>query len=254
MIGAVVSGLKGRELEFSQRLGQDPAWQEAAPSYEQVFGVLASAVFTEASAERVNRLLSWTAATGRAGWQRIAVLGSVSKPVRLSSQVSVPRELSDSADERIRSLAGQLSRRLVQAEKAGAVGARLTPAELTAANRGEKAYIVYCAQCHQTDGRGMPDTALPLAGSKWVLGSAELTAKIVLRGKQGKGALMPPWGGVLDDSAISAIVTYVRHHWGNNASAVSPEMVRKARSETQSMCGFWTEELLAQEAAKLGAM
>ncbi|MBI4624112.1 MAG: HEAT repeat domain-containing protein [Verrucomicrobia bacterium] len=253
VIGAVASGLKGRELEFLQRLGQDRAWQEAAPSYEQVFGVLASAVFTEASAERVNRLLSWTAATGRAGWQRIAVLGSVSKPVRLSSQVSVPRELSDSADERIRSLASQLSRRLVVAEKAGAAGARLTPTELTAANRGEKAYIVYCAQCHQADGRGMPDTALPLAGSKWVLGPGELTAKIVLQGKQSKAALMPPWGGVLDDAAISAIVTYVRHHWGNNASAVSPEMVRKARSETQTMSGFWTEELLAQEAAQADA-
>lgn len=252
LIGAVVSGLKGRELEFLQRFGSDHAGQKAArPSFDEVFGVLASAVFTEAAPDRVNQLLHWAAAAGRAGWQQRAVLGSVTKPVRFSREVSVPRELSESADEQVRSLAGQLSRRLVVARPAGTKGTKLTPAELTAANRGEKAYIVYCAQCHQADGRGLAGTALPLAGSKWVLGPGELTAKIVLRGKQSPGSLMPPWGGVLEDSAIASIVTYVRHQWGNNATAVSPEMVRKTRAETQSMAGFWTEELLAQEAVQL---
>lgn len=252
LIGAVVSGLKGRELEFLQRLGQDSTGREVTPAQEEVFRVLAAAIFTEGSAERIDRLLTWTAGAGRTGWQQVAVLGSVGKPVRLSRPVSIPRELSAATDDHVRTLAGQLSRRLVVAEKSGAARGNLTSAELTAANRGEKAYIVYCAQCHQADGRGMPDTALPLAGSKWVLGPGELTAKIVLRGKQGKSALMPPWGGVLDDPVIASIVTYVRHHWGNNASAVTPDMVRKARRETQTMSGFWTEELLTREATQSG--
>lgn len=252
IIDAVVSGLPGRELEFLQRLGGKNAAAEAPPSHEEVFQTLAAAIFSEGSAERVTRLLQWTAEAGRTGWQQQAVLGSVTKPVRLSAKVEIPREFARAADQRVLAQAEQLGKRFLWPGKEGSARGELTTAEKGLLRIGERAYTVNCAPCHLADGRGLPDTAAPLAGSKWVLGPDALAARIVLLGKQGKVALMPPWGNVLDDRQIAAILTYVRRQWGNHAPSVLPETVRKVRSEIRTKSGFWTDESLTEEAARLG--
>jgi mono/diheme cytochrome c family protein len=252
LVNAVISSLPGRELEFLRAIGENKEWAASAPAHGPVFKALAAAVFGEGAAARVDQLLRWTAAPARVGWQQQAILASVTKPVRLSAQVEIPRELAQSSDQSVVAQTEQLRRRFIWPGKAGTGTGELTNLEKGLIKAGQKAYLMNCAPCHQADGRGLADTALPLAGSKWVLGSESLLTRIVLLGKQDKIALMPPWGNVLDDRQLASILTYIRHEWGNHAPAVFPETVRKVRSETRAVAGFWTEETLANEAERLG--
>jgi mono/diheme cytochrome c family protein len=48
----------------------------------------------------------------------------------------------------------------------------------------------------------------------------------------------------LDDATISAILTYVRRSWGNEASPVSPDTVKQIRSVVASRDQPWSSEEL----------
>jgi mono/diheme cytochrome c family protein len=139
-----------------------------------------------------------------------------------------------------------------------------TPAPTTAAPatpvatntlNGQTEFAV-CAACHGQNGEGMPGVYPPLAGSEWVTGDPKVAIAIVLRGLQGpitvKGQsynnVMVPWSA-LSDAQISAILTYARSSWGNNASAVSIDEVAAVRAATASRTTSWTVEEL--KAAKL---
>ena len=83
-------------------------------------------------------------------------------------------------------------------------------------------------------GLGFP----PLANSKWVPGNEERLIKIVLKGMMGPMEVngkkypgqvpMTPFGGMLKDEEVAAVLTYVRNSFGNNASAIMPEKVKKS--------------------------
>jgi len=114
----------------------------------------------------------------------------------------------------------------------------------------------YCSTCHQSDGGGLSASQFPpLRGTPWVTGSPERMIKIVLNGLMGPITIanktypgqvpMTPYRGMLDDTEVAAVITYVRNSFGNQASAITPEMVAKVRAETEAKTGFWTaEELL----------
>ncbi len=96
-----------------------------------------------------------------------------------------------------------------------------------------------CMACHQKDGRGVPGTYPPLAGSEIVLGPPEVAAAIVLAGLEGPvevagqrfDNVMPSWAR-LGDAEIAAVLTYVRGSWGNDAPPVTPELVARVRAAT----------------------
>ncbi|MFC3880312.1 PVC-type heme-binding CxxCH protein [Algoriphagus namhaensis] len=114
----------------------------------------------------------------------------------------------------------------------------------------------FCSTCHQSDGGGLSASQFPpLRGTPWVTGSAERMIKIVLNGLIGPITVgdktypgqvpMTPYKGMLDDTEVAAVVTYVRNSFGNEASAVTPELVKQVRAETANKEGFWTaKELL----------
>lgn len=114
----------------------------------------------------------------------------------------------------------------------------------------------YCETCHQPDGAGLFASGFPpLADTKWVLGSEDRLIKITLNGLMGpievKGKPYPgqvpmtPYGGMLNDEEIAAVLTYVRNSFGNKASVISPETVARVRAETKDKKGFYSpEELL----------
>lgn len=87
----------------------------------------------------------------------------------------------------------------------------------------------------------MENIAPSLVGSKWVLGRAGLTARIVLNGKEGE-RLMPPVQ--LTDGEIAAVLTYIRRAWGHTASPVPPALVTEARGASTGRERPWTEEEL----------
>jgi mono/diheme cytochrome c family protein/glucose/arabinose dehydrogenase len=114
----------------------------------------------------------------------------------------------------------------------------------------------YCNTCHQPDGAGLsPSGFPPLAGTPWVTGSEERLIKLTLNGLQGPievlgqkyGGQVPmtPFGGMLADAEIAAVLTYVRNSFGNKASVISADQVKKVRDATKEKRGFYSpDELL----------
>ena len=113
----------------------------------------------------------------------------------------------------------------------------------TDSDGGRTDFLTYCAPCHQTDGSGMDRLGKPLRGSKWALGDEEALIRIVLHGLRGE-LLMPPMG-TLDDRRLAAILTYVRHAWGHDAGAITPEAVARTREGTRERRTPWTPNELS---------
>jgi mono/diheme cytochrome c family protein/lysophospholipase L1-like esterase len=116
----------------------------------------------------------------------------------------------------------------------------------------------HCITCHQEHGKGMPKVYPPLVNSPWVTGDEERLIKLTLHGLWGKIEVngetydpstgtppMTAFGSLLDDNEVAAVLTYVRNTWGNTASAVKPDTVKKVRDANSSRTIFWKpEELL----------
>lgn len=122
---------------------------------------------------------------------------------------------------------------------------------------GKKVFTQTCQVCHQANGQGVPGQFPPLAGSEWVVAQEgwhgdNHIVKIVLNGlggvvtvegKQYNNA-MAPWGKVLKDEQIAAVLTYVRNEWGNKAPPITTEFVAKIREETKDRVDPWTQKEL----------
>ncbi|RIV18722.1 dehydrogenase [Fibrisoma montanum] len=116
----------------------------------------------------------------------------------------------------------------------------------------------YCITCHQPDGKGLAASGFPpLSGTKWVLGDEERLIKIVLKGLMGpievNGKTYPgqvpmtPYGGLMNDREVAAVLTYVRNAFGNQAAPVYPDKVKKVRATIESKKDFYTPEQLLKE-------
>jgi mono/diheme cytochrome c family protein len=152
---------------------------------------------------------------------------------------------------------------------AGSGGAAAAPDPMVI---GKRLFTQNCAVCHQQTGLGVAGQFPPLAGSEWVLSQDwhgdNHIVKIVLHGFQGpvtvKGAqfnnVMAPWGKVLKDEQIAAILTYVRNEWGNKAPPITKDFVSKIREQTKDRTEPWTQKelqaigkVLVEEAAAVPA-
>jgi len=110
-----------------------------------------------------------------------------------------------------------------------------------------------CAQCHQADGRGFEGKAPSLRDSPIALGPDVRLIRLILNGARGEWHvegwspnLEMPTLAVLDDQQIADALTYARHAWDHEASAVEAETVAKVRAEVGARQSAWTEpELLA---------
>jgi mono/diheme cytochrome c family protein len=58
---------------------------------------------------------------------------------------------------------------------------------------------------------------------------------------------MTPFGGMLDDAEVAAVLTYVRNHFGNQAPAVQPAQVTAVRAATADRKSFYIAEELLKE-------
>jgi len=109
-----------------------------------------------------------------------------------------------------------------------------------AAAQGKKVYESVCGICHGTDGLGKPGQAPPLASSDMVNGAginrlihiplAGLNGPIQVSGKDWNLA-MAPMGAALPDDSLAAVLTYIRSSWGNRASPVTGDDVKKVRAQ-----------------------
>jgi mono/diheme cytochrome c family protein/glucose/arabinose dehydrogenase len=153
-----------------------------------------------------------------------------------------------------------LNGKSVEEKKEEAVSTHLKGPERDLFVKGKAIYAKegFCITCHQPDGTGLSASGFPpLAGTKWVTGNDERLIKLVLNGLHGPitvlgkeyGGQVPmtPFGGMLKDEEVAAVLTYVRNSFGNKASAISPGKVKEVRTATKDKTGFYSPaELLKQ--------
>lgn len=106
---------------------------------------------------------------------------------------------------------------------------------------GSKVYAVYCAACHQRNGRGDSQRFPPLAESEWVLGDKTRLIEVLLKGLEGpievKGQSynnVMPQHDFLKDEDIAEVLTFVRQSFGNSASAISVDEVKTVRKSIKA--------------------
>src|SRR5690606_27957337 len=120
-------------------------------------------------------------------------------------------------------------------KKAETETAAAAPSGEVALPDGAALFQANCAVCHQPDGKGLPGAVPPLAGSPIVTNQdPEIMIRIILEGYDARAeyATMQPFANVLTDEEIAAIVNFERSHWGNHASTVSSDDVKKLRDAT----------------------
>jgi mono/diheme cytochrome c family protein len=87
---------------------------------------------------------------------------------------------------------------------------------------GQRIYVEYCAECHQTDGTGWSTLYPRLAGNPIV--TLHDPEPIVVTVKYGRGSMMS-FSDKLTSQEIAAVLTYIRNSWGNTAVPVSRRQV-----------------------------
>lgn len=104
---------------------------------------------------------------------------------------------------------------------------------------GSALYQDNCAACHRSDGMGYRRTYPALAHNA-ALQDDDPSSLIfvILNGSKAPvtqkavtGMTMPDYGWRLSDKQVAELSSFVRASWGNHASAVTPEQVRKVREK-----------------------
>jgi cytochrome c oxidase subunit II len=90
---------------------------------------------------------------------------------------------------------------------------------------GKREYERNCAMCHQQNGEGLAYTYPALKRSRVVTAPPEETILYVLRGVP--NAAMQPFGQILNDYDLAAVISYIRMSWGNE-EIISQENLKQA--------------------------
>lgn len=88
---------------------------------------------------------------------------------------------------------------------------------------GKMQYEKNCAMCHQNTGLGLAPTFPPLKDSKLLTGPAGPAISVVLNGVP--GTAMQAFGDQLDNKTLAAVMTYIRHAWGNEKKVEKQSVV-----------------------------
>lgn len=92
---------------------------------------------------------------------------------------------------------------------------------------GEELYNNVCRGCHMTDAGGAIGAgSYPSLAANPNLMASAYPVTMVVRGRRG----MPPFGDMMNDDQVAAVVNYLRTHFGNSYSdVVTAQDVRDAR-------------------------
>jgi nitrite reductase (NO-forming) len=103
--------------------------------------------------------------------------------------------------------------------------------------RGKKVFLSSCFACHLANGEGMAGVFPPLAGSDYLKADKDRAIRIPVKGLSGPitvngktyNNVMPPQP--FDDEQLADVLTYVLNSWGNDFGTVTPNDVKRARSQ-----------------------
>ena len=269
---AVLSSLQDREFAFLQGLWQKPYWQTREPAKEIFVEMLTTAIVHKRNPAELTALLTkLDTQKGTLGWAEKAVLTGMSmggstgklKPVELASAPRILTSASGTIEaSRLTGLTSLFNwpGRTAPGQDAGQTSlTKTTPlseADQKLFASGRQLYLSTCSGCHGTDGAGMSRFAPPLIGSDWVLGDGKRLALILLHGMEGPvdvagkvynaPDILPimPAHSTMDDASITAILTYIRNEWGNQAGPVGKRVVGMTRITSQGRVIPWTAKEL----------
>lgn len=94
---------------------------------------------------------------------------------------------------------------------------------------GKAQYEKSCAMCHQNDGLGITPNFPPLKKSRVVTGPLDANIAFVMGGVP--GTAMQAFGEQLNNREMAAVVTYIRHAWGNEKSVIKHKYVTVAQPQ-----------------------
>jgi len=97
---------------------------------------------------------------------------------------------------------------------------------------GKSLYVQNCAACHQPSGEGLAGAFPSLKNSTIVTDeNYDFMVRIIIQGYDARDeyGVMPGLGEQLNDAEIAAIVNYERNSWGNEASRITKDDVKRIR-------------------------
>lgn len=259
---ALVSGLRGRELEFLRVLLGRADFGEPAGGRRDLLALLASCIVREGVTERILGLLEELSGLG-VDWRAEAIgAGMLAARPRRPDGAPGRIPLTRAPEERASASAGPHPIVMQVLEVLNWPGREVDPAEIVAPlssedqgrfEQGARLYGTLCASCHQPSGLGEPGKAPSLRGARFVLGSEERLTRILLHGIEGpleiEGTIwsqeMP--APIASDAELAALMTYLRREWGHGATPVREELVRALREASRERARPWTVEELGNE-------
>ena len=266
---AVLSSLKDQEFSFLKSLLQNPDWQAHNQDKEIFMEMLTTAVVRKGNSSELAALLAdLNTNKGTPRWQDKTILTALSiqannpkvKPIKLAKAPQIlAQKMPGVEGKRLAALNALFEWPGHKAVKAMAQKTNpLSEEDRKVFALGRQHYLTTCAGCHGTDGAGMNRFAPPLIGSEWVLGDEKRLSLIVLHGMEGPvdvagkvydaPEILPvmPAHSTMDDGALTAILTYIRNEWGNNAGAINRRTVGTTRHTSQGRVVPWTAGELNQ--------
>jgi mono/diheme cytochrome c family protein len=106
-------------------------------------------------------------------------------------------------------------------------GAHFSPFFRFTEQSGEQLFANVCQGCHMSDGKGAMGAGIyPSLAANKNLEASGYPVTVVVRGQRA----MPPFGFMMSDDQVAAVVNYLRTHFGNDyKDSVSPEDVKSVR-------------------------
>jgi mono/diheme cytochrome c family protein/glucose/arabinose dehydrogenase len=272
---AVLSSLQDREFAFMQHLRQQPDWQQSSPARAILLETLTAAIVNKGDSGELLALLSDLNTSQNFGWQEKAIASGLvvkgtqekNQPVKLASAPDLltqnHAEITPVQQKAIASLftwPGHAPRSNDSAKQN-----RLGEEGQKQFALGRQHYLTTCAGCHGTDGEGINRFAPPLVASDWVLGDQKRLALLLLHGLEGPiqvggkiydaPEILPvmPAHSTMDDAELTAIMTYIRNAWGNQAEPIPRGLVGRTRHTSQGRVVPWTAEELNRHIDNLQA-
>ncbi|MEM8486202.1 MAG: c-type cytochrome [Bacteroidota bacterium] len=267
MRDAVMSSLHNWEMAFLEAIWQAPSWQTPDPNQSIFLEMLTTAISNRQQPEEMTQLFAKIEAAKANNNVRADILVDAlavngpkhsDTPTMLKTRPTLVASSDATWQTRVANAMQGISWPGKQAAPVSTANEQTMDAQTQALfAAGRQQYLAGCAGCHGNNGAGLNRFAPPLASSEWVTGDPTPLIRLVLHGLEGPitvngknydaPEILPvmPGHSVLDDRELSAILTYIRRAWDNNATPIDARTVSRVRHRSQGRVVPWTvDELL----------
>lgn len=251
---AVLSSLCDKEASLLINLFQSTAWKSKDPNKEICIESIAGAVFNKGNSNEIEKIFK-SRGTDSSNWFMQSILTGFNVAHNSSGTIiklhfNPGKELAPALENMFEWPGHKIIKSTLENKY------ELSPQERKQWASGRQYYLSYCSGCHGTDGKGIPRMAPTLVQSEWVTGDKKRLSLIVLHGLEGPISvknkkynapeILPvmPSHSTLGDDDITAILTYIRNEWSNNAGPMDRRTVGMARILAQGRVQPWTADAL----------